>query len=482
MLALGVLFLPLGLSAAQSDSASSVSFLQAPEGAKRISIGLAVLENAGPRQQGYLVQRSPTPLEEVASVPPQIADALKGAEFSAYEFGALPDGTRYLVALHENKSIKFLNRHEPGMWYARIYRVTSESDGVPELLREGFQSPGNDVTIPVELPLPGIGLNKVKSLRTEIGYSINGMQNSKPQLFSGRGSMLQLTGSHAGPNGKLTLTVTVPESMTVTAETQVSLQFQPLEPGLPEHTASGKVTDYLTLGAARFIITALEPDFSSATLAVVSGSLEQTLKQQIALGARMPAFSQVDLVARKTVTREAVLTKALDSAGVVFVFGDLPVDGGRFPNRMMGPSGVRGDRTSLPLPAAEIVEQLGVEVQPKPLVVLVTRQIGIDFLYEDLRNKIPDYLVLTDFADPLRTTFRLPQSTPGGGWYGPSYPGGAEEPSLRQLFNFPAHALSIAAFDRQGKVVYVKTDAAGTFLPSLAEARSALVELSEDSR
>jgi hypothetical protein len=126
----------------------------------------------------------------------------------------------------------------------------------------------------------------------------------------------------------------------------------------------------------------------------------------------------------------------------------------------------------LPLPAVEVAQQLGLEMQPKPLVVFVTRQIGLDFLYGELRNKTPDYFILSDFADPLRTTFRPPQPNPGG-WYSPPY-SGAREPSLRQMFNLPERTLSIAAFDAAGKVVYVKADATAEFLPSLAEARRAM--------
>ena len=87
--------------------------------------------------------------------------------------------------------------------------------------------------------------------------------------------------------------------------------------GLPERSASGKVTDFLTLGAARFVVTGMAPDFSQATIAVVAGSLEQTLKENLQLGAQMPAFSQVDLVTRKAVTREEVLGRAKNAAPVV---------------------------------------------------------------------------------------------------------------------------------------------------------------------
>jgi hypothetical protein len=451
-----------------------VSFLQAPKDAEQVSIRLAVLESSVQRPQGYLAERSPQPLEEVASVPPSIAAEYAGKEFYAYQFAALPDGTHYLVVLNEDKSIKFLNRVEPNMWwYARIYRAPGESGAKPELLREGLQSPGNDVTFPIELPLPGLGTTRVTRLRTEVGYNISGNLNGKPQVFSGRGPALQVTGAQIYQGGKLTLTVTAPTLFTLTPDTQVSLQFQPLQPGLPEHAAFGKITDFLTLGAARFVITDLAPDFSSATLALVEGSLERTLKQQLEIGSRMPPFSQVDLATRHSVTREEVLTKARSASGVVFVFGDLAPAGGRFGARMLPPPG-RGQTTALPLPPGEVVEQLGVELRPKPLVVLVTRQIGLDFLYEDLRNKTPDYVLLTDFADPLQTTFRPPQSNPGG-WYGPQYPVRSEEPSLRQLFNLPTQTLSIVVFDQQGKVLYVKADAGSAFLPSLVEARSVVV-------
>jgi hypothetical protein len=128
-----------------------------------------------------------------------------------------------------------------------------------------------------------------------------------------------------------------------------------------------------------------------------------------------------------------------------------------------------------------VTNQLGVELKSKPVVVLVTRQIGIDFLYDDLRDQVPDYQILADYTDPLRTIFRLPQYGPGG-WYGPPYPDGQDQPSLRQLFNLPANTLAIVAFDRRGKVVYVKTDAANSFLPSLSEARSALVARGKTNR
>jgi hypothetical protein len=455
-----------------ADPTGSFHFLEAPPGATEIVVPLAVQDSSTPQPQGYLVQRSAQPLEEILVLPPAIAGQYE--EFFAYPIAELPDRTRYLVVLHEEKSLKFLNRHDQNVWwYARIYRLAGDDGSEAELLREGFQSQGNDVTFPIDLPLTGIGATKLKSLRTEIGFSISGNQNGRPQVFSGRGAPLQVTGSVLREEGKLTLTLAVPDALTVTPDMQATLRFQPLQPGLPEHTAAGSVTDFLTLGAARFIVTDVSADFSLATLAVVAGSLEQTVKRQLEVGTKMPPFSQVDLVTRTTITREHVLTRARDAAGVVFVFGDLPVPMSGYAPRM-GPYGRVAD-ASLPLRPAEVAEQATVEMEPRPLVVLVTRQIAMEFLYEDLRNETPDYLLLADFTDPLQTSFRLPQNHPGG-WYGHPAQAG-EEASLRQLFNLPADTLSIAAFDRSGSVVYVAAEAGGSaFLTSLAEARSALLE------
>ena len=470
ILALPLLFILVGGPGdvfASSGEENGITFSQAPEGAKVISMSLSVPENTGFREQGYLSQRAAEPAAETTALPGSITDAYSGKEFSAYDVATLPDGTRYVVILNEDKTVKFLNRNESGMLYARLYRIGAETGAKPEILREGFQSSGNDVTVPVEMQLPGIGATRVKKLRTEIGYSLNNYQNGKFQVYTGRGAPIQLTGSELTKEGKLTATVTVPGEMVVTRETQVSLRFEPIVPGLPEHSALGKVTDFLTLGSARFVVTALEPDFSKITLAVVAGSLEKTIKEQLQVGAQMPLFSQVDLVSRRVVTREDLMATSKRSP-IIFIFGDLVSLLSRNP---YGPPPGSGTASNLPLPTPEIAKQLGLEMQSKPVVVFVTRQIGLDFLYGDLRNQTPDYFILSDFADPLKTTFRTPQQGPGG-WYGPQY-SAAREPSLRQLFNLPERTVSVAAFDSSGKVVYVKADAASEFLTSLAEARGA---------
>jgi len=443
-----------------------MTFLQAPANARSFKITLAVPNHASSRQ-GFLAQRSPQPLEELSSIPAAISEACAGKEFWAFEVATLPDGTRYLAVLIDDKTVKFLNRNNEPVWRARIYKLAPWNDAKPELLREGLQSSGNDVMIPVEMEVPGIGAIKVKTLRTEVGYNVSGgYQGGKPQVYSGRGAAMTVSGSQVLPEGKVTVTVNVPDEMMVTPNTQITLQFEPLTPGLPDRTASGKITDYLSLESARFMVTDLASDFSVVAVAVTTDSLEETLKRQLQLGAQMPAFSQVDLVTRKTITREELLARAKNSAGIIFVFGDLQSSAGPSPGVYIPP--MHGGM-GLPLPTAEVAEQAGLD-QAKPLLVLITRQIGMEYLYQELRNKTPDYLVLSDYTDPLRTAFRTSQS----GWYGPGGPyQNSHSPSLRQLFNLP-DKLAVVAFDSSGKVVFVNADASGRFLPAFADARAAL--------
>jgi hypothetical protein len=49
-----------------------------------------------------------------------------------------------------------------------------ERPSLASVRHEGPQTQGNDVTVPVELELPGIGSTQLKSLRTEISRSWNG--------------------------------------------------------------------------------------------------------------------------------------------------------------------------------------------------------------------------------------------------------------------------------------------------------------------
>src|SRR5438270_76407 len=92
-----------------STAPDPVTFMQAPQGAKLIKIHLSMQDHA-PSRHDYLSQRSPQPLEEVSPVPPTIAQAYSGKEFSVFQIGSFPNGTRYLVAVNEDKSMKFLNR------------------------------------------------------------------------------------------------------------------------------------------------------------------------------------------------------------------------------------------------------------------------------------------------------------------------------------------------------------------------------------
>lgn len=440
-------------------------FPSAPEGARTLTLPLATVDAVGRNQPGYIEQRSSTQLKPLDVLPEGLAELNAGKESFAYEIATLADGTRYLAVLNV-ADVKILNRNTSELWYARFAKVAPGEKSKAEVVREGYLTSGGDATIPVQLTFPPLGTDQLTTRFGEVGFSWNGTSNREPMIYTSRGSALRVSGSQLFNEGKLTATVTVPEDYKVSASTAVSLKFEPLTPGLPERTASGELKDLMTLGTARFVVTGLAPDFSSINLAIVASSLEETLKQQIQLGQQMPAFAQVDLLTRTTLTKESLLGQAAGGPGIVMVFGNLPVPGTpNFGNIPM-------QRTLLPVPPAEVASLLGADMPTKPVVVVVTREVSIEMLYSTLRNTTPPYTLLTDFVDPLRTTFRQPQNM--GGYYGGGWSSASPDATLRQLLNLPADTTSVAAFDPTGKVVYVRADASEGFLTALAEAREAL--------
>lgn len=450
---------------ANPPAAAGYQFPSAPEGARTLTLPLSTVDSATRNQQGFIEQRSSTQLKPLATLPEGLAELYAGKESFAYEIATLLDGTRYLAVLNE-ADVKILNRNSSELWYARFAKVAPGDDSKAEVVREGYLTMGGDTTIPVQLTFPPLGTDQLTTRSGEVGFQWNGTNNGEPSIYPGRGSALRVSGSQILNEGKLTATVTVPDDYKVSASTAVSLKFEPLTPGLPERTANGELKDLLTLGTARFVVTGLAPDFSSINLAIVTSSLEETLKQQLQLGQQMPAFAQVDLLTRATVTKESLLKDAAGGPGIVMVFGNLPLPA--MPNY----GNPQMQRTLLPVPPAEVASLLGADMPTKPVVVIVTREVSIELLYSTLRNTTPPYTLLTDFVDPLRTTFRQPQNM-GGGFYGgwSSIPSDA---TLRQLLNLPADTTSVAAFDATGKVVYVKADASEGFLSALAEARETL--------
>lgn len=446
--------------------AAAYEFPTAPDSAKKLTLPLSTVEAGSRRQQGFPDQRSPSQLTPLGTLPAGLAELYpQGTQPFAYELAALADGTRYVAVLNE-ADLEIISRNPSNLWYARFAKVPPGDGATAEVLREGYLTSGGDSVIPVDLMFPPIGANKLTTRRTEIGLQWSGTNDGEPQVYSKRGPALGVAGSQVLNEGKLTVTVTVPDDYTVSASTPVSLKFKPLVPGLPERTATGKLDDLLTLGPARFVVTGLAPDFSSISLAIVASSLEETLKQQLQLGQQMPAFAQVDLLTRATVTKESLLEKAAGAPGIVMVFGNIPTPTN--PNFPMAQQEI-----SLPVPPAEVAELLGAGLATKPVVVIVTREVSIEMLYSTLRNTTPPYVLLTDFVDPLRTSFRQPPNS-GTAWYGGAWANNQSDASLRQLFNLPADTTAVVAFDSTGKVVFVQADANDGFLAALADAREAL--------
>lgn len=469
MAALATLMVLAGGHSLPAQDATPIAIQGVPASATRIKITLAPEGNsAGP--QGYYRYGQVTSYRERQSmldkIPAEVSSLLKNKDAFVFQLGEFPGGTTYYAAVSPDNSVNRLDRDASQLWYIQMICA---SEGKAEVVKEGVAM-NSDVRVPVRVTLPKVGVNPF-TFDSSIGLQISGSSNGRPTVQATRGVAPVLQGSHVLEVGKLNVSVTLDDESNYTTASTITLNFSPFKVGLPDRSASGKPTDILTLGGARLAATEMAADFSSITLAVLDGSLEEDAAQQLALGAEMPNFSQIDLLARKPVTRADVLEQAREEGtATVFVFGDFRVD----PRNYMPPQQTTG---YLPVGADQITSLLLAEVPQKPAVYFVVREISMeDYFGKYAADELPYHLV-ADYTDPLRTTFRMPPSPYGGyGGFSGGNPSGDASMTLRQLFNLPEGTCSLVAFDASGKVIHVMASLSGDqFTGALGELNKLLI-------
>jgi hypothetical protein len=177
-------------------------------------------------------------------------------------------------------------------------------------------------------------------------------------------------------------------------------------------------------------------------------------------------MAQVELFTRRLVTGDDLLATASKSAGVLMIFGDFKEDPmpGFFP-------GNQGKSATLQMSESGILETIRSSTagSQMPQVVFVARQLALRKLYEEYLSKQPPFMVLSDYSDALKTSFRGPR-TGGPEYY--SYPGqdSTQKSTLRDSMGLPEGRVSVILLDRSGKVVYSKTDAGDDLRTPLVEA------------
>lgn len=397
--------------------------------------------------------------QATAIAPSDEVQAAVGAEkyTAMLEMGSQADGNSYYALLRPEPTPKFLsnNNGRNDSWQAVLLK--KDAAGKFTKLNEGLVSYG-DVAIPLVVPDP-----TGKPFDAKLILNVNGRTNDMPTAtISIRGGR-EASGSIMLTNAKLTVTVDMGVALKYSRDMAVNYRLEPFDKTVPVLSGAGRIGDLVTLGSATVTVGGIAQDFSSVSLLQVSNTLDQAAKG-LQLGSRMPSFSQVELFERKTVSWRDVLDEARRTGYVVMVFGDLADS-----NQQQW--GYGGRPSELPLDRRSIVETVSAALANAPKVIFVTRQIALKELYEEQRNQRPGYWVLSDFANPLSTSFSMPNR---GGGYMPYNPPSGEGNTLRALLSLPGDMVSVLVFDADGKLVYLRTVAGPNALPALTGANEAM--------
>lgn len=444
-----------------------------PAGMARIMVPLTASSSDqthyGPAQQ-----------RQISSGP--VPERLQSAGGGAYRFhvdlGSDPAGRAYHLLVEPREDLKVLSQHGGSAPIPLSALVLRESGPAAprelETVTSGILMPGQHTEIPFRVPLSvPVGSNALREFGGALGFSLNPHSDGRYAGNSSFRTRLSVSGAAFLERAKIEVKMNTVAEIPPGREQQVSVSLEPLDPHVPARQASGKLSDTLTLGGMRLAVEEVAADLSAIRFAVVHGDVEQTIVRQEEAVSALPALAQVELFDRRMLSSSDLLSSAAESGWLVLVFGEFRQEetGGERGMVIVRP----GQPTSVLSMAPQAVLQIlvqGTGTGRPPATAFVVRGIDLSLLYSDYLNGRPDFLVLSDYADPMRVQFRSP--TPYGGGYYPPGPHSASRSTLRQILGLPDDRVSVVLFDAAGKAHYVKPDAGENLQGALLEAVEAM--------
>lgn len=416
-------------------------------GAERITVSL----NANPSQSGG--GSSPQELKSEL-IPEGKFSQFRERGYSQYmSLGAQADGASYYALIRVPTDLKWISRQSQPPIDVLLFRGDFAKEEATDKVAEGMIVQGNQTEIPLRRQISPVGANKVSEVQGTLYFNVYGSSGS--QLTGNAYSRwnLELQGSSLLKNSKVTVSLNPLQNPVVSPNQPISVRFDPLEASLPTRQAAGKLGDVLDAGPGKLVVEKVAADYSEIVLAVVHGSLQTIEKSEVQLVSNLPSLAQVDLLNRRLVTGDDLLSaaKANDSQ-LVLIFGDFKPEATPY---------YHGDPTQqgwISLSAQGVLDLLTRETGRPPVVAFAVRQVALQSLYDEWLGRPAPFLLLSDFADPLQVTFRAPARSDG--YYPPPMPmmGRGPAGSLRRLLGLPEGKVSVVAFDVTGKLRYAKPD------------------------
>lgn len=195
----------------------------------------------------------------------------------------------------------------------------------------------------------------------------------------------------------------------------------------------------------KVVVESLMSDLSSARVAVVEGDPANLLKTPMEIGKPLPAFARVDLLNRRIVTRETLLSGLPDKAHLFLILGEFPTSANPYQGQQPTPA-------ALPIHEATITQLLRTS-SPDAVVVLVVEAIPISKLYGEYIENSPPFMVLSSWSNPERIQISNARTQQFGGM-GPQGDGD-NAVTLRRAFGIYGQTPLIVAVGKDGNIADV---------------------------
>ncbi len=373
------------------------------------------------------------------------------------DFNPTPMGTQYSLLLRPAREIEWLGREESGYNTYRVAVLQGRDGEDPKTLKEGYASLGQSFFLPVEIFGTQLGLPAKQIIRGSLDFRF---EAPRPELFRAYLALnlnASLMGSVMTDSAKVDVTVESPGSRRL-EDRQIMVQVAPFDKRLRPDTASGKISDIISLQTSRLVVEKIMADYSRIGLAVVYGRLGERSPEELVNEARgiaarrpLPRFARVDLIRRRLVNLDDLCAETGESGRIVLVFGD------RAPE-VPGYYEASGGRLTAPLPMDEdlIKKTLSSGVETPLTLVFVCRRFDPATLYDRWLGTDPTFYVISDFSQP---SYALASRGPGP-YYARGMAGSGSQPeSLRGKFALPEDKVSVLLVDGAGTVLHVEPDA-----------------------
>jgi len=371
------------------------------------------------------------------------------------------DGYQYRLLFGEASDLNLLSRDAEQLFKVEIIRW--EQNRKPEIFKEGYMMLGREIEIPFQIC--GNQMNLPVSGPVSGAFMIN-IYNSDRTLLRGDFRTHidgQLSGSALTEGAALNVSITSNDSLKL-EDRNVNLNIKPFDKNIQSSSASSKITDIFDIRGAKLAVEKVTSDCSQLVLAVLHGDLNQSSEQlnKLILNKPVPNFARVELVQRKLVTLKDLKAQAGTEGHIVMLFGEFKenLPPGMMPGRM--PSYM--PMSELALDETAVSKILRQDIVKPLVIVFVCQSLQFGDLYEKWLDRNPEFLIISDFGNPMNTRFQIPFRGGPMPYYNERT---ITKETLREFFGIAENKVAVLLINGQGDLLYMNKDAGQQFSETL---------------